>query len=95
MEKIEAKYVVGNEGGVVDDSVAKRVSSEVAPVNESRPLLQVRPLQRSRSLQQAKPLPQLRPLHQLSISVIENSQGVSDVVEKEKRTHKANQFYRN
>ncbi|KAJ4976252.1 hypothetical protein NE237_001358 [Protea cynaroides] len=36
-----------------------------------------------------------RPLHQLSISVVENSQGVSDVVEKEKRTPKANQFYRN
>ncbi|XP_042485021.1 transcription factor GTE4-like [Macadamia integrifolia] len=36
-----------------------------------------------------------RPLHQLSISVVENSQGVSDVVEKEKRTPKANQYYRN
>ncbi|KAM1717929.1 hypothetical protein ACFX11_025707 [Malus domestica] len=36
-----------------------------------------------------------RPLHQLSISVLENSQGMSDIVEKEKRTPKANQFYRN
>ncbi|KAJ7948406.1 Transcription factor GTE4 [Quillaja saponaria] len=36
-----------------------------------------------------------RPLHQLSISVLENSQGVSDNVEKEKRTPKANQFYLN
>uniref|UniRef100_A0A5B7AIX2 Putative transcription factor GTE4 n=1 Tax=Davidia involucrata TaxID=16924 RepID=A0A5B7AIX2_DAVIN len=36
-----------------------------------------------------------RPLHQLSISVLENSQAVSDNVEKEKRTPKANQFYRN
>ncbi|KAK6919740.1 Bromodomain [Dillenia turbinata] len=36
-----------------------------------------------------------RPLNQLSISVFENSQGVSDNVEKEKRTPKANQFYRN
>lgn len=35
------------------------------------------------------------PLHQLSISVLENSQAVSDNVEKEKRTPKANQFYRN
>ncbi|KAK9284727.1 hypothetical protein L1049_023904 [Liquidambar formosana] len=35
-----------------------------------------------------------RPLHQLSISVIENSH-VADNVEKEKRTPKANQFYRN
>ncbi|XP_052207332.1 transcription factor GTE4 isoform X2 [Diospyros lotus] len=39
--------------------------------------------------------PLSRPLHQLSISVIENSQGMSDNVEKEKRTPKANQFYRN
>lgn len=38
---------------------------------------------------------QSRPLHQLSISVLENSQGVNDNVEKEKRTPKANQFYRN
>ncbi|XP_043699535.1 transcription factor GTE4-like [Telopea speciosissima] len=38
---------------------------------------------------------ELRPLHQLSVSVVENSQGVSDVVEKEKRTPKANQYYRN
>ncbi|KAK6919154.1 NET domain [Dillenia turbinata] len=36
-----------------------------------------------------------RPLNQLSISAFENSQGVSDSVEKEKRTPKANQFYRN
>lgn len=36
-----------------------------------------------------------RPLHQLSISVLENSQGMSDIVEKEKRTPKANQFYHN
>lgn len=95
VKKIEAKDALGSEGGVVDDGVAKRVSSEVASVNESRSLQQPRPLQRSRSLQPAKPLPQSRPLHQLSISVIENSQGVSDVVEKEKRTPKANQFYRN
>ncbi|KAA8526313.1 hypothetical protein F0562_008484 [Nyssa sinensis] len=36
-----------------------------------------------------------RPLDQLSIPVLENSQGVTDNVEKEKRTPKANQFYRN
>ncbi|KAM6548814.1 hypothetical protein CsatB_020490 [Cannabis sativa] len=36
----------------------------------------------------------IRPLHQLNISVLENSQGF-DIVEKEKRTPKANQFYRN
>ncbi|KAF7833930.1 Transcription factor GTE4 [Senna tora] len=36
-----------------------------------------------------------RPLHQLSISVLENSQGANENVEKEKRTPKANQFYRN
>lgn len=38
---------------------------------------------------------QSRSLHQLSIYVLENSQGVNDNVEKEKRTPKANQFYRN
>ncbi|KAK7335455.1 hypothetical protein VNO80_27303 [Phaseolus coccineus] len=36
-----------------------------------------------------------QPLHQLSLSVLENSQGVGEIVEKEKRTPKANQFYRN
>ncbi|XP_054789762.1 transcription factor GTE4-like [Prosopis cineraria] len=36
-----------------------------------------------------------RHLHQLSISVLENCQGVSETVEKEKRTPKANQLYRN
>ncbi|KAG6572408.1 Transcription factor GTE4, partial [Cucurbita argyrosperma subsp. sororia] len=36
-----------------------------------------------------------RPLNKPSISMLENSQGVSDYVEKEKRTPKANQFYRN
>ncbi|TKY48919.1 Transcription factor GTE4 [Spatholobus suberectus] len=39
--------------------------------------------------------PPTRPLHQLSVSVLENSQGVGEIVEKEKRTPKANQFYRN
>ncbi|KAJ4847671.1 hypothetical protein Tsubulata_038075, partial [Turnera subulata] len=38
---------------------------------------------------------QTRPLNQLSVSVLENSQGMGEVVEKEKRTPKANQFYRN
>lgn len=35
-----------------------------------------------------------KPLNQLSISVLENTQNPSDNVEKEKRTPKANQFYR-
>ncbi|KAK1568997.1 hypothetical protein Q3G72_031420 [Acer saccharum] len=38
---------------------------------------------------------QSRPLNQLSISTLENSQGVTENLEKEKRTPKANQFYRN
>lgn len=33
-----------------------------------------------------------RPLHQLSLSMLENSQGVSENVEKENRTPKANHF---
>ncbi|KAG7034892.1 Transcription factor GTE4, partial [Cucurbita argyrosperma subsp. argyrosperma] len=36
-----------------------------------------------------------RPLPQLSISVIENGKGTRDFMEREKRTPKANQFYRN
>ncbi|KAM0016950.1 putative chromatin remodeler Bromodomain family [Helianthus debilis subsp. tardiflorus] len=35
-----------------------------------------------------------KPLHQLSISVLENSQGASENVEKDNRTPKSNQFYR-
>ncbi|VVA90170.1 unnamed protein product [Arabis nemorensis] len=35
-----------------------------------------------------------RPLNQLSISVLENTLGANEPVEKEKRTPKANQFYR-
>ncbi|KAJ0250804.1 Transcription factor GTE4 [Hirschfeldia incana] len=35
-----------------------------------------------------------RPLNHLSVSVLENTQGFNDHVEKEKRTPKANQFYR-
>ncbi|WCJ30926.1 Transcription factor GTE4 [Euphorbia peplus] len=38
---------------------------------------------------------QSRPLNQLSVQVFENSQGAGEFVEKEKRTPKANQFYRN
>ncbi|XP_077251153.1 transcription factor GTE4-like [Tasmannia lanceolata] len=39
---------------------------------------------------------ELRALNQLSVSVVENCQaGMSDVFEKEKRTPKANQYYRN
>lgn len=36
-----------------------------------------------------------KPLHQLNVSVVENSQDVSDNTEKEKRTPKANKFYKN
>ncbi|XP_015159260.1 transcription factor GTE4 isoform X1 [Solanum tuberosum] len=36
-----------------------------------------------------------RPLNQLSVSVLENSHDVGENVEKEKRTPKVNQFYRN
>ncbi|XP_057952445.1 transcription factor GTE4-like [Malania oleifera] len=36
-----------------------------------------------------------RPFRELSVSVMENSHGVSESAEKEKRTPKANQYYRN
>ncbi|KAI3809597.1 hypothetical protein L1987_19192 [Smallanthus sonchifolius] len=37
----------------------------------------------------------IRPFRQLSVSVVNNSHGVGEFVEKEKRTPKANQYYRN
>lgn len=37
----------------------------------------------------------LRPLRHLSVSVVDNSHGVGEFLEKEKRTPKANQYYRN
>ncbi|KAI9086725.1 hypothetical protein K1719_031319 [Acacia pycnantha] len=43
----------------------------------------------------AVPREPIRPLHQLNLSVLENSQGAGGTVEKEKRTPKANQLYRN
>ncbi|KAE9620712.1 putative chromatin remodeler Bromodomain family [Lupinus albus] len=36
-----------------------------------------------------------RPLHQLNLSMLENSHGVNESVEREKRMPKANQFYHN
>ncbi|XVF58618.1 hypothetical protein PTKIN_Ptkin07bG0080900 [Pterospermum kingtungense] len=42
-----------------------------------------------------EPDKQFRPLNQLNISILENSQGANENLEKEKRTPKANQFYRN
>ncbi|XWS30025.1 hypothetical protein CRYUN_Cryun24cG0082500 [Craigia yunnanensis] len=42
-----------------------------------------------------EPVKQSRPLNQLNVYVLENSQGANENLEKEKRTPKANQFYRN
>ncbi|XP_044466141.1 transcription factor GTE4 isoform X2 [Mangifera indica] len=65
------------------DNGVKRVYSEVASVGVSVP-------HRTISISR-----QARPLNQLSISTLENGQALSERVEKEKRTPKANQFYRN
>lgn len=90
VKRIEAKEVqisggVSNSGvlpvsDVVDNGM-KRGHSEVASVGV--PVTRVGITRPS------------RPLNQLSISTVENSLGVSENVEKEKRTPKANQFYRN
>ncbi|XP_031389980.1 transcription factor GTE4 [Punica granatum] len=64
------------------DNGASRAHSEVAPVSVPPPPL-------------PPPPRETRPLNQLSVSVLENSQGLTESVEKEKRTPKANQFYRN
>ncbi|KAK8716386.1 hypothetical protein V6N13_043697 [Hibiscus sabdariffa] len=42
-----------------------------------------------------EPVKKSRPLNQLNISSLENSRGANENIEKEKRTPKANQFYRN
>ena len=96
VKKIEAKELQLSVGRLnhsrvvlVNDGVdrrLRRVSSEVGSVGVPRvstiPILTPTPRQS-------------RPLNQLSISVLENSQGMGEFVEKEKRTPKANQFYRN
>ncbi|XP_077252186.1 transcription factor GTE4-like [Tasmannia lanceolata] len=48
------------------------------------------------NLEVASKGPRPRPPHQLNVSVVENSHGgASDILEKEKRTPKVNQYYRN
>ncbi|KAF9661682.1 hypothetical protein SADUNF_Sadunf19G0094000 [Salix dunnii] len=98
VKKIEAKELQLSVGRLshsrvvlVNDGVdrrLRRVNSEMGSVGVHResttPILTPTPTPR-----------QFRPLNQLSISVLENSQGVGEFVEKEKRTPKANQFYRN
>nr|TKR63679.1 transcription factor GTE4-like [Populus alba] len=67
------------------DNRLTRVNSEVGSVGVPRESTAI-----------LTPTPrQSRPLNQLSISVLENSLGVGEFVEKEKRTPKANQFYMN
>ncbi|CAL1394178.1 unnamed protein product [Linum trigynum] len=70
----------------VIDSRLTRVNSDVGSVGVPREV--------TTSITTPTPR-QTRPLHQLSVSVLENSQGAAENVEKEKRTPKANQFYRN
>ncbi|KAF8411023.1 hypothetical protein HHK36_003562 [Tetracentron sinense] len=71
---------------VASVGVAKRVNSEVASVGVAK---------RVNSEVASVGPHDSRPRNPLSISVVENSLGVSDFVEKEKRTPKANQYYRN
>uniref|UniRef100_A0A7N0VA75 Transcription factor GTE4 n=1 Tax=Kalanchoe fedtschenkoi TaxID=63787 RepID=A0A7N0VA75_KALFE len=49
----------------------------------------------TRSLGQVPYRPNIRPFNQLRVSVVENGLGMVDSMEREKRTPKANQFYRN
>uniref|UniRef100_A0A6N2LVU4 Bromo domain-containing protein n=1 Tax=Salix viminalis TaxID=40686 RepID=A0A6N2LVU4_SALVM len=78
-----SRVVLANDGV---DRRLRRVNSEVGSVG----------VHRESTTPIFTPTPrQFRPLNQLSISVLENSQGVGEFVEKEKRTPKANQFYRN
>ncbi|XP_050205704.1 transcription factor GTE4 isoform X2 [Mercurialis annua] len=92
VKRIEAKQVqLGVAGGLSNSRVSvndglynglKRVSSMGVPREVTTPIVTPTPRQS-------------RPLNQLSISVLENSHGAVENVEKEKRTPKANQFYRN
>ncbi|XP_065848807.1 transcription factor GTE4-like [Euphorbia lathyris] len=80
VNKIEAK-----ERGVPLVVGFRRVNSDVGSVG----------IPRESTTPIVTPTPrQMRPLNQFSISVLENNQGVGEFVEKEKRTPKANQFYR-
>ncbi|XP_044503170.1 transcription factor GTE4-like isoform X2 [Mangifera indica] len=91
VKRIEAKEVQisgGFSNSVVPvsdgvDNGVKRFHSEVASVGVPVP-------HRAISISR-----QSRPLNQLSISTLDNGQALSEHVEKEKRTPKANQFYRN
>ncbi|XP_039033555.1 transcription factor GTE4-like isoform X2 [Hibiscus syriacus] len=75
-----------------------QISNSHVPVNDSVDcgFERVQPEVTSIGIPQ-KPVKHLRPLNQLNIPVLEISQGVSESMEKEKekRTPKANQFYRN
>ncbi|CAM8941363.1 unnamed protein product [Rhodiola kirilowii] len=49
----------------------------------------------TRSLGHVPYMPNIRPFNQLRVSVLESGHGMIDSIEREKRTPKANQFYRN
>ncbi|KAK6154294.1 hypothetical protein DH2020_008542 [Rehmannia glutinosa] len=79
---------------VVDRRLLVRVNSEVGPIGhqETRHV----GLARMNSDMGAARNLETRPYsRQLSVAVMENNYGASEFVEKEKRTPKANQFYRN
>ncbi|KAE8696269.1 Global transcription factor group E4, putative isoform 2 [Hibiscus syriacus] len=73
-----------------------QISNSHVPVNDSVDygFKRVQPEVTSVGITQ-EPVKHLRPLNQLNIPSLEISQGVSENMEKEKRTPKANQFYRN
>ncbi|KAL3508738.1 hypothetical protein ACH5RR_028139 [Cinchona calisaya] len=82
---------VGNFGGYYQPQLL-RANSEVGTVGHqySRPqLLRVNSEVGSAGYQET------RSLSHLSVSLMENNHGVGEVVEKEKRTPKANQYYKN
>ncbi|KAF2283509.1 hypothetical protein GH714_011389 [Hevea brasiliensis] len=94
VKKIEAKEVQLGVGGYGNSRVSlnevdnglRRVNSNVGSVGVPREITAFIPTPTPR---------QSRPLNQLSVSVLDNSQGPGETLEKEKRTPKANQFYRN
>ncbi|KAL3849250.1 hypothetical protein ACJIZ3_011132 [Penstemon smallii] len=79
---------------MVDSMASMRVNSEMGVVShpQSRPVVLARMSSDVGAVRNLDPRPYSR---QLSVAVMENNHGANEFVEKEKRTPKANQYYRN
>ncbi|KAK4758931.1 hypothetical protein SAY87_020232 [Trapa incisa] len=90
VRRIEAK-----EGQIFGFSHSRDIENDVVDASVTRVHLDVVPVSAPPPPPPPPPPRGSRPLNQLSISVMDNSHGITESIEKEKRTPKANQFYRN